>query len=253
MFVNVGQQSVKSHFPADLPRMVLMVPNVEMAEALHRKVAPSQAAYDLIHTHCSIISTIAVGITDRVNALFLKQCTLPQDATERDPAHGGGSIPPRLLNRDLVQVGALLHDIGTYLILKDDGAEGRPLTFQGERYIQHGLEGYRLLIDEGVDESVAQFARNHTGVGLTRRQVEEEHLNLPPDDYVPVNLEQEVVMYADKFHSKRQPPIFVSEATAARRTAKYGPDNLKRWQDLVAKYGVPDLKPLADHYGMEIV
>ena len=221
--------------------MVGMIPNVPMAEALHRQYAPSQAAYELIHTHCQIIAALAVRMADQVNGRLLRG---------DDP---DGILPERPLDRDLVRTGALLHDIGTYRILKDDGSQGRPLTFQGERYIEHGLEGYRLLLDAGVDESVAQFARNHTGVGLTRRQVEEEHLNLPLDDYLPVNTEQEVVMYADKFHSKHQPPIFVSEPTAAKRTAKYGLDNLARWRQLVARYGVPDLKPLAKHYGMTIV
>ena len=221
--------------------MVGMIPNVPMAEALHRQYAPSQAAYELIHTHCQIIAALAVRMADQVNERLLRG---------DDP---DGVLPERPLDRDLVRTGALLHDIGTYRILKDDGSQGRPLTFQGERYIEHGLEGYHLLLDAGVDESVAQFARNHTGVGLTRRQVEEEHLNLPPDDYLPVNPEQEVVMYADKFHSKHQPPIFVSEPTAAKRTAKYGPGNLARWRQLVARYGVPDLQPLAKHYGMTIV
>ena len=209
--------------------MVGMIPNVPMAEALHRQYAPSQAAYELIHTHCQIIAALAVRMADQVNERLLRGDDLE------------GVLPERPLNRDLVRTGALLHDIGTYRILKDDGSKGRPLTFQGERYIEHGLEGYRLLLDAGVDESVAQFARNHTGVGL------------PPDDYLPVNPEQEVVMYADKFHSKHQPPIFVSQPTAAKRTAKYGPDNLARWKQLVARYGVPDLQPLAKHYGMTIV
>lgn len=230
-----------------------MIANVETAEALHRKYAPSQAAYDLIHTHCQIIATIAVGIVDRANNLFQSEHAHQSDGLGQEPVAVQGWTPDHLLDRDLVEVGALLHDIGTYKILKDDGSGGKPLTFQGGRYIEHGLIGYGLLKDEGIDESVAQFARNHTGVGLTRQQVEEEHLNLPPDDYLPANIEQEVVMYADKFHSKHQPPIFVSEPTAAKRTARYGQADLQRWRDLVAKYGIPDLKPLAEHYGMEIV
>ena len=140
--------------------MVGMIPNVPMAEALHRQYAPSQAAYELIHTHCQIIAALAVRMADQVNEHLLR---------DDDP---DGVLPERPLDRDLVRIGALLHDIGTYRILKDDGSQGRPLTFQGERYIEHGLEGYHLLLDAGVDESVAQFARNHTGVGLTRRQVD---------------------------------------------------------------------------------
>ena len=61
-----------------------------------------------------------------------------------------------------------------------------------------------------MDESIAQFARNHTGVGLTGESVIAQGLPLPPDDYVPLNLEQEAVMVADKYHSKSVPPKFVS-------------------------------------------
>ncbi|MEK0307143.1 HD domain-containing protein [Bifidobacterium favimelis] len=235
-----------------------MIPNIEQAEALHRKYAPSKAAYDLIHTHCVIISIIARDTVRRANARYRQAQgqTVAQEellAGAEDKGQPTGTVPDHLLDEDLTVVGALLHDMGTYLILKDDGSDGSTVTFQGERYIEHGILGYRLLLDEGVDESVAQFARNHTGVGLTRAQVEKEGLPLPPDDYIPVNQEQEVVMYADKFHSKHTPPIFVSEATAAKRNARYGQANLDRWKVLVERYGVPELGGLAGRYSMQVV
>lgn len=76
-------------------------------------------------------------------------------------------------------IGGLLHDIGTYFLLKQDGSDGEPLKFDGPHYVQHGLKGYEYLLNEGVDESIAQFARNHTGVGLTRETVESQGLPLP--------------------------------------------------------------------------
>ncbi|BDR52354.1 phosphohydrolase [Bombiscardovia nodaiensis] len=248
-----------------------MIPSVEMAQELHKKYAPSQAAYDLIHTHCVIVATIGKELAQRANARYqaaqMRGASVQVARAQEHPQAQSGAvgeqvwqsgdsleaaIPQRELDVDLVYLGGLLHDIGTYKILASDGAEGRPLAFD-DHYIQHGLAGYELLKAEGVDESVAQFARNHTGVGLTRAQVEAEHLDLPVDDYLPRSLEQELVMYADNYHSKHQPPIFVSEPTAAKRTAKFGEENLRRWKMLVAKYGVPDLKPLAEQYGMEII
>ena len=80
-------------------------------------------------------------------------------------------MPPRLLDEHLVLIGGLLHDIGTYRVFKHDGSDGEPLKFSKKRYILHGLKGYEYLLDEGVDESIAQFCRNHTGVGLTREEV----------------------------------------------------------------------------------
>lgn len=116
-------------------------------------------------------------------------------------------------------IGGLLHDIGTYFLLKQDGSDGGPLKFDGPNYVRHGLKGYEYLLNEGVDESIAQFARNHTGVGLTKEAVESQGLPLPPADYVPMNLEQEVVMVADKYNSKSIPPKFLTAEAYARKAA----------------------------------
>ena len=66
-------------------------------------------------------------------------------------------MPPRLLDEHLVLIGGLLHDIGTYRVFKHDGSDGEPLKFSKKRYILHGLKGYEYLLDEGVDESIAQY------------------------------------------------------------------------------------------------
>ena len=144
------------------------IPTLEQIDELHRKIAPSRAAYELVHTHCVIVATIGCQIVRRQNALFTRRCTLPKDA-EVPPTAGvtGGHVPPRLLDEHLVLIGGLLHDIGTYRVFKHDGSDGEPLKFSKKRYILHGLKGYEYLLDEGVDESIAQFCRNHTGVGLT--------------------------------------------------------------------------------------
>ncbi|NMN00621.1 phosphohydrolase [Bifidobacterium sp. DSM 109958] len=245
-----------------------MIPTVEQIDELHRKYAPSDDAYDLIHTHCVIVATIARQIARHANALFVRRCTLPADAPERTGDYGegrapaasvpddpvtGGVVPPRLVDEHRVVIGGLLHDIGTYTVLKHDGTDGEPLKFSGKRYILHGLNGYRLLLDEGVDESVAEFARNHTGVGLTREAVIAQGLPLPPDDYVPVNLEQEIVMYADKFHSKSVPPKFLTVDAYTRRAERFGESNRREWLDLVARWGVPDVPALARRYNMRII
>ncbi len=164
----------------------------------------------------------------------------------------GGMVPPRLLDENLAVVGAMLHDIGTYLVLKNDGSNGGKIQFDGPNYILHGLRGYEWLIEQGVDESIAQFARNHTGVGLTREQVVAQRLKLPPDDYVPVNLEQEVVMVADKYNSKSVPPRFLTAEAYARKARRFGPPNERAWRELVVKYGMPDIPSLAKHFDQKL-
>lgn len=287
------------------------IPTLAQADELHHQIAPSQAAYDLIHTHCVIIATITRQLVRRQNALFVRRCTLPKDAPELTgkygnddsveddaagrtsglniatnsavdaPAHvtpamlaqkhngsasinlieatvpptdgvRGGMVPPRLLDENLAVVGAMLHDIGTYLVLKHDGSDGEKLQFDGPNYILHGLRGYDWLLSQGVDESIAQFARNHTGVGLTREQVVAQGLPLPPADYVPMNLEQEVVMVADKYNSKSIPPRFLTAEAYARKARRFGAGNEQQWLDLVKKYGVPDIPALAKKFDMKL-
>ncbi|NEG70500.1 HD domain-containing protein [Bifidobacterium choloepi] len=295
------------------------IPTLEDIDRIHRTLAPSDAAYELIHTHCVIVAQITRQLIHRQNALFMRRCTLPADAVERTGDYGtvaghdipslnlrisapfcaptsndveeverwelsgtgmehgndspeescnisndspttvpatdgvtGGMIPPYYLDVSRPVVGALLHDIGAYKVLEHDGSDGEPLEFDRDNYIKHGIIGYNLLLDMGVDESIAEFARNHTGVGLTREQVLAEGLPIPPDDYVPVNLEQEVVMVADKYHSKSVPPRFVTAERYAKSAARFGDANRDRWLELVRKYGTPDVPALAKQWGMGI-
>ncbi len=104
------------------------IPTLEQIDELHRKIAPSKAAYELVHTHCVIVATIGCQIVRRQNALFTRRCTLPKDA-EVPPTTGvtGGHVPPRLLDEHLVLIGGLLHDIGTYRVFKHDGSDDEPL------------------------------------------------------------------------------------------------------------------------------
>ena len=256
------------------------IPTLAQVDELHRKIAQSQAAYDLIHGHCVVVADIARRMARRQNALFTRRCTLPDDAPEKQgdfglalgtdgsgsatlgmlripavpPTEGltGGTVPPRLIDEHLVVIGGLLHDIGTYFLLKHDGSDGEPLKFDGPHYVQHGLKGYEYLLEQGVDESIAQFARNHTGVGLTKEAVESQGLPLPPADYVPTNLEQEVVMVADKYNSKSIPPKFLTAEAYARKAARFGEDNKREWLRLLERYGILDVKPLAEQYHMRV-
>ncbi len=275
------------------------IPTLAQVDELHKKIAQSQAAYDLIHGHCVVVADIARRMARRQNALFMRRCTLPSDAPEKTgdfglaltsdesdnpsetkrgesirassaqgsesfgmlripavpPTDGitGGTVPPRLIDERMVVIGGLLHDIGTYFLLKQDGSDGEPLKFDGPHYVQHGLKGYEYLLGEGVDESVAEFARNHTGVGLTKEAVIAQNLPLPPADYVPMNLEQEVVMVADKYNSKSIPPKFLTAEAYARKAARFGESNKREWLHLLERYGIVDVKPLAAQYHMRVV
>lgn len=210
--------------------MTQELPNQQAIDDIHQQYAPSQAAYELVHTHCHIVADITFQLAQTYVA-------------------GGHNTH---FNTELAVVGAWLHDIGTYQVFAHDGTDNMPLAFDRERYIVHGLLGYRLLLDAGFDESIARFARNHTGVGILKQEVIDENLPLPPADYVPDNDEQELVMYADKFNSKSLPASFIAKSRQDKRAARFGNENLHRWETLVAKYSLPDIDSLASKYHMPV-
>ena len=90
-------------------------------------------------------------------------------------------VAESLANADvtLVQIGALLHDIGR---CKTHG-------------IEHGVVGGKLLRSFGVDERVAKIAERHIGAGITEEEA--ECLGLPPANYMPETLEEKIVAAVD--------------------------------------------------------
>lgn len=221
------------------------IPTLEQVVELHNKISPSKAAYELIYTHCEIVAHIACQIAHHRNQLL-------EGSTDEYSSVTGGTAPKQKIDEHLVLIGSLLHDIGTYRVLKSDGSNGSELQFDGPNYILHGLKGYEYLLSEGVDETIAQFARNHTGVGLTRAQVEKQGLPLPLDDYVPVNLEQEAVMVADKYHSKSVPPKFLTVDAYTAKAGRFGEENQQHWIALVEQWGRPDIEAMAARYNMRL-
>ncbi|MFI5893925.1 HD domain-containing protein [Actinoplanes sp. NPDC051513] len=184
---------------------IVPLPSDAEIRALHERLAPDAAAFDLVYTHCEIVAGIAARLL----------------------------APP--LDPDLVRAGCLVHDIGVYRL---DGA-----------YLRHGLIGYELMRDLGYPEVLSRFCAHHTGVGITRADIERQGLPLPPGDYVAETGEERLVMYADKFHSKTSPPAFVTAATYRGDVRRFGPGKAAAFDAMVAEYGEPDLAPLASAYG----
>lgn len=211
---------------------------------LHRAAAPSEFAFEKIWTHCQIVARIAVGFA-------LDQRRLLSHAEKAGaapiPRPWNGTLP----DPQLAAVGGLVHDIGVYRVFETEGP-GAGREFNRRRYIFHGLEGFLILLENRMGMRIASFARNHTGVGITRSEVIAQNLPLPPDDYMPRTVEQEIVMFADKFHTKSNPPDFVSLSAARKSAARFGKTNASRFDSAAQRYGTPDLEPLAQEYGMRI-
>jgi uncharacterized protein len=81
---------------------------------------------------------------------------------------------------DLVEVGALLHDIGRS---KTHG-------------VTHAVVGVEIAKSLNLPESVVSIIERHIGGGIAADEAKE--LALPVKDYFPTTLEEKLVAYADK-------------------------------------------------------
>ncbi|MDC1106844.1 HDIG domain-containing protein [Prolixibacteraceae bacterium] len=100
------------------------------------------------------------------------------------------------LNLELIEQGAMLHDIGIFKTNAPDiGCYGKAA------YVCHGYLGGQLLRHEGLNQ-LAEFCENHTGVGLSKDMITTQQIPIPTNDYLPNTHEQIIVCIADKFFSK---------------------------------------------------
>ncbi|MEV7870609.1 HD domain-containing protein [Streptomyces sp. NPDC088124] len=194
----------------------MILPTVNEIRALHERYAPSHEALDLVFTHCEIVCGIA--------AQLVAQTAIPLDA-------------------DLVRVGALLHDIGVYRLYDQAG------RLDHRDYIRHGVLGYEILREEGFPEPLRRFCSCHTGVGITRHDIRERKLAIPETDYLAETVEEQLVMYADKFHSKTTPPTFLTADSYAAQVERFGTDKVHAFGLLRARFGEPDLTSARARYG----
>ena len=136
--------------------------------------------------------------------------------------------PELRLDEEFLEEAAMLHDIGIY---RCDAPAIQ--CFGTEPYIRHGFIGGQILREEGWERH-ALVCERHTGTGLSREQIERQHLPLPLDGhYEPEVLEEQVVCYADKFYSKTHPGTERTVMEAMRALEKFGWDGIKRFQKWV--------------------
>ena len=196
------------------------IPADRQIRALHEKYAPTREAFDLVYTHCEIVCGIAEQLLART-----------------DP----------YLHSDLVRAGSLLHDIGVYCLYDSSG------RLDQSRYVQHGVLGHELLRDEGFSEAICRFCSCHTGMGLSRDDIRKQGLPLPIADYLAESDEEKLVMYADKFHSKTEPPTFVTADSYIVYVRRFGEDKAATFRSMCQSFGAPDLTPFIAAHGSPVV
>lgn len=138
---------------------------------------------------------------------------------------------------DLIETGAMLHDIGI-LACHAPGIH----CYGDAHYICHGTIGAEMLrreaeqageADARLLEACARICERHTGSGLTAEDIVEQRLPLPAVDLLPETIEEKIICYADKFYSKSGDPTdFKDSDRVDRSMAKFSEASARRWSAL---------------------
>lgn len=118
-----------------------------------------------------------VGCSDKV----IEHCKVVRDIAVRIAKKANADI-------NLVEAGALLHDIGRS---KTHG-------------IRHAIEGVKIGKKLGFSEEILNIIERHIGAGLSKDEAKK--LGLPAKDYIPETLEEKIVCHADNLvdNNKKQ-------------------------------------------------
>lgn len=144
-------------------------------------------------------------------------CARALQIVERHPELGA--------NRNLVEAGAMLHDIGIFLtdapgihchgtahyilhgslgaqLLRNEAKQLKKEKQQAEQLNEEQLQAIQLQEELHFYEALARICERHTGTGLTRQAIIERGLPDPQQDLLPETIEEQIICYADKFYSK---------------------------------------------------
>jgi len=180
----------------------------------------SDILFDLVWTHCLIVNDICRSIYKK----------LPKDKRNK-------------IDLNLVEIGALIHDVGVYFCFIDDLNPEK----KASEYFYHGIMGEKFLIGQGItDPKIVRFTTVHVGVGITKQNIVDEKLKLPLVNYVPISLEEKLVTYADKFHSKI--PRFVNFDEARNKLVMYGEEKGEKLDILRQEFGLFKIEEIEAKY-----
>lgn len=133
------------------------------------------------------------------------------------------------VDQKFIYEAAMLHDIGIFKTNtpKFDCHGSYP-------YITHGYLGREILEKEGLPKH-ALVCERHTGVGITKDEIIRKNLPLPHRDMIPLNLEEKIIAYADKFFSKESDgSVRVREIDEIiKDLSRYGEEKVKIFKEWI--------------------
>ncbi|MDY0189411.1 MAG: phosphohydrolase [Desulfuromonas sp.] len=186
---------------------------VDALALLEEFYLPRTIAHDILIPHSQAVANKALAIATRLLA-------------SNNPIYAA-------IDSNFIQQAALLHDIGIFATYAPSlGCYGT------QPYLQHGIAGHDILLKYGLERH-ASVCQNHIGVGLSAKEIREQHLPLPEQDFLPQNIEEQIITYADLFFSKNPDKLHQEKSVAmVRRTlSSYGADKeaiFTNWHQIFA-------------------
>lgn len=122
-----------------------------------------------------------------------------------------------------VEEAAMLHDIGIVFCHAPSIH-----CYGNEPYLCHGHIGAELLRQHNWPRH-ARVCERHTGAGLTKKDIEQQALPLPQQDFLPETNEEKLICYADKFYSKTHLDREKTLEQVIGSLSKFGPEGVSRF------------------------
>ena len=173
---------------------------------IERYYNPDSKAYKILVIHAALVTKKALEIAKRVPKL-----------------------KPDL---EFIQEAGMLHDIGIFRTKAEN------IDCHGDKpYLCHGYLGKEILEKEGLPKH-ALVCERHTGVGITKEEIEKNDLPLPARDLMPITVEEEIICFADKFYSKNPESLREEKSLDEIREelSKFGKDKVEKFNKMCDKF-----------------
>ncbi|MCB9789714.1 phosphohydrolase [Candidatus Nomurabacteria bacterium] len=137
---------------------------------IKKYISEEEQLYDIYMSHVERVADRAVVIAQRIGLSRLEQ--------------------------EFIYDAGMLHDIGVVEVYAPDiGCNG------GLPYIQHLIVGKRILDEEGMPHH-GNVALRHCSPKFTMDNIKRRKIPLPEGNYLPQNIYEIIISYADLFYTK---------------------------------------------------
>ncbi len=185
--------------------------HIDYFAIIHKYIPPGSALYRVYIPHATLVTAKALSIAKRLQLSADRQ--------------------------RFIEEASMLHDIGIVEVAPyatETNETRRP-------YLCHAPLGREILEREGLTRH-ALVAERHVGLGISREDILEQQLPLPPRDMLAQSIEEKIICWADLFFSK-SPHVLWNEKSVAdvrKNVARYGERQLGIFSSWLEEFGTDE-------------